>query len=63
MTAVLLIPTMVWASETEKHVWIPPIKSVIPFAGIFYCISIDQVCINRAADLRISLYYETKSVI
>jgi len=39
MMAVLLIPAMAWASETEKHVWIPPIGSVIPFVILLLCIA------------------------
>jgi len=39
MTAMLLIPCTVWASEVEEHVWIPPIESVIPFIILLLCIA------------------------
>jgi len=39
MTAMLLIPRMVWANETEEHIWIPPIESVIPFVVLLLCIA------------------------
>jgi len=36
---VLLVPHMAWAAEGEKHVWIPPIGSVIPFVVLLLCIA------------------------
>jgi len=40
ITAVmLLIPQMTWASETETHVWIPPLESVLPFVILLLCIA------------------------
>jgi len=39
MTATLLVPCIVFASETEEHIWIPPIESVIPFVILLLCIA------------------------
>jgi len=40
--AMVLIPYTAWASETEKHIWIPPVESVIPFAllPVFFIVSL-----------------------
>lgn len=36
---ILFLPSVVWASETETHIWIPPIGSVIPFIILLLCIA------------------------
>jgi len=40
MSVIVLAPRIVWASETEAHIWIPPIESVIPFVILLLFIAL-----------------------